>query len=354
MVSVPASRYLQFYVTIAVSMCAFCVGFALAFTSPALPSMLDPKVTSFAVTPQMGSWVGGIMPLAAMVGAILGGPMVNSLGRRLTILTSSVPFLLSYAIIALSQSLFMVLCGRTLTGLALGICSMAMPVYLGESLHPRVRGTFGVMPTLIGGGGILVCYVIGSVTKWRQLAMAGGALCLPYALLMLFVPETPRWYLIHGKEEKALKSFVWLNGKDSDGNAELQRMSLSDKHDDLKCSELCQKKYMKSFGIALSLMFFQQTSGYSAVLFYTVMIFNASGSSLNSYICTIIVGGVNVVATLIACMLIDRLGRKVSVCASQLSISRLHFRSIDTALPVHAADDAHACHFGCVFSLGFP
>lgn len=303
---------LQFYVAFAVSMCAFCVGFALAYTSPALPSLLDRKVTSFEVTPQMGSWVAGIMPLAAMVGALLGGPMVNYLGRRLTILASSVPFLLSYVIIAIAQSVCMVLCGRTLSGIALGIGSMAMPVYLGEALHPLVRGTFGVLPTLIGGGGIMICYVIGAITKWRQLAIAGGILCLPFMFLMFFVPETPRWYLLHGKEEQALKSLLWLNGKDSDAKAELQQMPAANTSEVITWRELLQKKYMKPFGIALSLMFFQQTSGYSAVLFYTVTIFNATGSSLNSYFCTIIVGTVNVVATLIAVMLIDRLGRKVS------------------------------------------
>lgn len=304
-------------------MCAFCVGFALAYTSPALPSLYDRKVTSFAVTPQMGSWVAGIMPLAAMVGAILGGPMINFLGRRRTILTSSVPFLLSYLIIAIAQSVFMLLCGRTLCGIALGISSMAMPVYLGEALHPHVRGTFGVLPTLIGGGGIMICYVIGALTKWRQLAIAGGVLCLPYAVLMFFVPETPRWYILHGKEEHALKALTWLNGKDFDATAELRQMPVADNRDVITWRELLRKKYMKPFGIALSLMFFQQTSGYSAVLFYTVTIFNATGSSLNSYFCTVIVGTVNMVATLIAVMLIDRLGRKVS--ASYRFIARLSF-----------------------------
>lgn len=303
---------LKLTATFAPSMSAFCIGFALAFTSPALPSMLDPKVTSFKVSKQSASWVGGILPLGAIVGALLGGLMANYWGRRMAILLSCIPFLLSYVIIATASSLFMVLFGRSLSGFGMGVCSMAMPIYLGEALHPKVRGRLGVCPTLLGNFGIMTCYIVGALTKWRKLAIVGAIMCLPYALLMCIVPDTPRWYLIHGKEAKAIKSFSWLNGSAADARAELDRMPRVESSEPLTCQEVLQKRYIKPFCISLTIMFLQQASGYSAVLFYTVMIFNASGSSLDSYVCTIITGAVNVVATLIAAVLIDKLGRKVS------------------------------------------
>lgn len=294
-------------------MAAFCIGFALAYTSPALPSMQDPKVTSFKVSKQAASWVGGILPLGAIVGSLLGGLMANYWGRRMAILMSFIPFLLSYVLIASASSLFMVLFGRSLSGIGLGVCSMAMPIYLGEALHPKVRGRLGVCATLLGNIGIMTCYIVGALTKWRKLAIAGAVMCLPYAVLMFLVPDTPRWYLIHGKEEKAIKSINWLSGNAGDAKEELEQMSREDSNEPLTRQELLQKKYVKPFCISISMMFLQQASGYSAVLFYTVMIFNASGSSLDSYVCTIITGAVNVVATLIASVLIDKLGRKVSL-----------------------------------------
>lgn len=135
---------------IAVALCSFCVGFTNGYTSPALPLMEDRSKTNFEVSQQAGSWIGGIMPLAGLVGGVCGGPLVMYVGRRLTILLTSVPFILSWLLIGFATSVWLVLSGRLIGGLAVGVSSLALPVYLGEALHPLVRGTLGLMPTLLG------------------------------------------------------------------------------------------------------------------------------------------------------------------------------------------------------------
>ncbi|KAH8398942.1 hypothetical protein KR222_000152, partial [Zaprionus bogoriensis] len=323
------SVLLQFVAALAVALCAFCIGYSLGYTSPALPSMSDRQVTSFEVTPQMGSWVGGIMPLCGMFGALLGGPMLTLIGRRLTILLSSVPFIGSFILIFFAYSIDMVLGGRAVGGIGLGIATVSVPVYLGEVLHQQVRGTLGLMPTLVGNLGIMMCYVVGAYTTWRNLALVGAFCCLPYAGLMIALPETPRWYLARGKTEKATKSLTWLRKKDADINGELQQMSQDDDNEFNACKEVFQKKNIRPVGISLGLMFFQQTTGYNAVLFYTVMIFQASGTHFDSFASTILVGAVNFIATLMAVIVIDRLGRKVLLLMSLSSmISTLFILSV--------------------------
>lgn len=101
----------------------------------------------------MGSWVGGIMPLAGLIGGVLGGPLIEYLGRKTTILATAVPFMLSWLLIGFAIDISMVLSGRFLSGLCVGIASLSLPVYLGETVQPEVRGTLGLLPTAFGNIG---------------------------------------------------------------------------------------------------------------------------------------------------------------------------------------------------------
>lgn len=100
------------------------------------------------------SWVGGLMPLAGLAGGVAGGPLIELLGRKSTILATSVPFIISWLLIALAVGVWMVFAGRALSGFCVGIASLALPVYLGETVQPEVRGTLGLLPTAFGNIGM--------------------------------------------------------------------------------------------------------------------------------------------------------------------------------------------------------
>lgn len=95
------------------------------------------------------------MPLAGLAGGICGGPLIEYLGRKYTILATAVPFIISWLIIALSIEVWMVLLGRAISGFCVGVASLALPVYLGETVQPEVRGTLGLLPTAFGNIGKL-------------------------------------------------------------------------------------------------------------------------------------------------------------------------------------------------------
>lgn len=217
---------MQIIAAIAVSLGSMVVGFASAYTSPALVSMTDRNITSFEVSDQAKSWIGGIMPLAGLAGGICGGPFIEYLGRRNTILATSVPFIVSGLLIACAVDVGMVLAGRALGGFCVGIASLSLPVYLGETLQPEVRGTLGLLPTAFGNIGILICFVAGKYMNWSELAYLGAALPVPFLLLMFMIPETPRWYVSKGKEPQARKALQWLRGKQANVEPELKGKSL--------------------------------------------------------------------------------------------------------------------------------
>lgn len=261
------------------------------------------------------------MPLAALGGGIIGGPLVDYIGRRRTILFTAVPFFVGWILIAVASAVHLILLGRAICGLCVGVGSLAFPVYLGESIQPEVRGVLGLFPTALGNIGILICYVAGKYLDWSQLAYMGAALSVPFFFLMLAIPETPQWYLSRSRSEEARESLQWLRGKNTKIDNEIRDMAMCDaqnQSDDSNLKELFSKKYMKSILISLGLMFFQQLSGINAVIFYTVDIFKMSGSAVDENLSTIIVGVVNFMATFVATLVIDFAGRKILLYISAI------------------------------------
>ncbi|KAJ8683565.1 hypothetical protein QAD02_019357 [Eretmocerus hayati] len=316
----------QVLAAFSVSLGSMVVGFASSYTSPALTTMTNQTITPFVVTPDTGSWIGSIMPLSALFGGIAGGPLIEYVGRRNTILFTAFPFLFAWLMIGLAFDVSMVLFGRALSGFCVGVASLSLPVYLGETIQPEVRGSLGLLPTAFGNIGILLCFIAGNFMNWSQLALLGSVLPIPFALLMVMIPETPRWYISKGKTKRARKSLQWLRGKDADVSDELttvEKMHVESERQETQSDlfELFMGSNLKPVLISLGLMFFQQMSGINAVIFYTVQIFQDAGSTIDENLCTIIVGIVNFGSTFVATALIDRLGRKILLYMSSVSMT---------------------------------
>ncbi|XP_015191171.1 PREDICTED: facilitated trehalose transporter Tret1 isoform X2 [Polistes dominula] len=315
----------QVLAALTLSLGSLVVGFASSYTSPALVSMQSNATdTNFEVTKQMGMWIGSIMPLSALIGGIAGGPFIEYLGRRNTILGTAVPFIVAWVLIGLAQNIPMILAGRAICGFCVGITTLSLPVYLGETIQPEVRGSLGLLPTVFGNTGILTCFIAGMYLNWRYLALLGSIFPIPFLILMFLIPETPRWYISKGKAKRARKSLQWLRGKDVDITEELTMIEElhveSEKDMQNGLSELLKPSHIKPILISLGLMFFQQMSGINAVIFYTVQIFKDAGSTVDENISTIIVGIVNFLSTFIAAVVIDKLGRKMLLYASGISM----------------------------------
>lgn len=265
------------------------------------------------------------MPLFAMLGGFLGGPMIEYLGRKMTIVATSLLFVLSWLLIGLASSVWFLYAGRAVAGLSVGIASLALPVYLGETIQPEVRGTLGLLPTALGNIGILICFVVGNYVPWNYLAIVGMAPVVPFLVLVFLIPETPRWYISKANDAKANASLRWLRAAKNDENvrAEFDELKKSQIEADKSANnsaikDLLHRNSIKPLLISLGLMLLQQMSGINAVIFYTVQIFKDAGSTIDENLCTIIVGIVNFLSTFVATVLIDRLGRKVLLYISNV------------------------------------
>lgn len=310
----------QLLAAFAVSVGSMNVGFSSGYTSPAVLTM---NIT-LDITKEEITWVGGLMPLAALVGGIVGGPLIEYLGRKKTIMGTAVPFTIGWMLIANAINVVMVFAGRVICGVCVGIVSLAFPVYIGETIQPEVRGALGLLPTAFGNTGILLAFLVGSYLDWSNLAFFGAAIPVPFFLLMLLTPETPRWYVSKARVQEARKSLRWLRGKNVNIEKEMRDLTISQTESDRTggnaFKQLFSKRYLPAVMISLGLMLFQQLSGINAVIFYAASIFQMSGSSVDENLASIIIGVVNFISTFIATMLIDRLGRKVLLYISSVAM----------------------------------
>lgn len=145
--------------------------------------------------------------------------------------------------------------------------------------------------------------------NWSPLAFLGGALAVLFVISLAFIPESPRWLVSKEKQGLARKALQWLRGKRTDVEPELK--GIIETHIDAE-AYFFKKCNLKPLSILLGVMFFRQFSGINTVSFYTYQIFQYAGISFddsNNY--AIICGVVDLIAILIAIVLIDRLGRKV-------------------------------------------
>ncbi|XP_063220010.1 facilitated trehalose transporter Tret1-like isoform X2 [Bacillus rossius redtenbacheri] len=230
----------------------------------------------------------------------------------------------AWLLIAFASGVEMVYAGRCISGFCVGVASLCIPVYLGETVQPEVRGRLELMASTIGNAGILLSFVGGKFMDWSKLALVGSVVPVIIFVCMLLIPETPRWYISKNKVTEARTALEWLRSKEA--NIDLELNNIRESHsqsvkDTGNTWELFKKHNLKLLFIAIGLMFFEQMSGIDAVIYYTALIFKASGSTIDDNLSTIIVGVVNCTSTLIATFLIDNLGRKILLYISAATMT---------------------------------
>ena len=260
-----------------------------------------------------------MMPLGALFGGLACGPSMDRFGRRTTMVLINLPAMLGWLLITYASGFGMILAGRILAGFATGCTTVVCPTYIGEVCETRIRGTMGAGFQFHITIGVLVAYVIGKYAHWNFLAMACSFFPAVWLILICWIRESPVWLLENDKEDEALDVLTWLRGPHADVtdelNALLQKVRES-QETQASFRDLAKRENMSPFVMSLMLMLLQQLSGVNAVLFFATDIFVDAGSSIESDVATIIVGVVQVLSTFASVALVDRLGRKILLIAS--------------------------------------
>jgi sugar porter (SP) family MFS transporter len=254
--------------------------------------------------------------IGVMIGALVGGTVADRVGRRKTLVWGAILFIVGSILAPLSPNVAVLFVARALLGVAVGFTSVTAPVYVSELAPPKSRGMLIGLYQFALTSGIaladLVGYWFAGQQGWRWMFACGLIPALVFLFMVLTVPESPRWLFAQNREaeaESVLKSYT-----DEAGTRALLediRVSLMTKME-RRWSALWSPAVRGSLFIAVGFMVLAPATGINAIVYYGPQIFSLAGISSNksAIFATLLVAITNVLATVIALVLVDRAGRK--------------------------------------------
>jgi SP family galactose:H+ symporter-like MFS transporter len=251
----------------------------------------------------------------AILGAIFGGTWSDRFGRRRIIILAALIFTFGGIGTAFANTVAWLLLGRVIVGIAIGVASFAAPLYISEVSPANVRGKLVSLNQLAITVGIVVSYLVGyalSGTRgWRWMFALAAIPSIALAVGMLIVPESPRWLVGRDLMEKAASALKRIRGteKVSDELAEIRKSLARQSGNWL---ELFGPLVKPALFIGVGLAVFQQVTGINTVIYYAPTIFQFAGfqSASVAILATVGVGFINVLMTIVAMHLLDRVGRR--------------------------------------------
>lgn len=270
-------------------------------------------------------WAGSFVTIGAMLTCFPMGIICDLIGRRWSLLLLIIPYSVGWSLIIWARSLLALYAGRFITGMAAGACCVVAPLYTTEIAQKEIRGTLGSYFQLMTTVGIFFAYAVGKFDNPIHYTLMCATVPFVFFIFFFFQPETPIYNLKKGKVEAARNSLMRLRGAAYNVDSELLGLQLeldSLAHNSVPTTSLLGKKAArKALLISLALMFFQQMSGINAIIFYTGDIFEDAGARIDSKTAAILVGGFQVASTFISSLIIDKLGRKILLITSGLTMS---------------------------------
>lgn len=264
-------------------------------------------------------WIVSVLLLGAVVGAICSGYLADKLGRKWTKVISGSIYVIGAFGCAFAVSVPMLIGFRFILGLSVGTASFVSPLYISEVSPPKVRGGLVSFNQLAVTSGILLAYLVNFVFSsvpdgWRWMLGVGAIPGAALAIGMLTVPRTPRWLMEHGMEDKAREVLKRLRGSDPDADIDQEIRDIKDanqKERSTSVRDLLKPNIRPLIMVGAALAIFQQFVGINTVIYYAPTILSKTGLTSSASITqTVFVGITNVVFTIIAVLLLDRVGRR--------------------------------------------
>ena len=277
-------------------------------------------------------WYVGCALVGSIIGVACAGMLSDFLGRKKTMLTAAVCFSVSAIGCCVCAGFNDLVAYRIIGGLGIGIISIVSPIYISEVSPARIRGTMVSLYQLAVTMGLLLAYLINYVIlsnsdagfatpflqrvfsseMWRGMLGSETVVALAFFFIIFFIPESPRWLMVKGRDERALSIFRRL--KKGEENV-LQEYSLTKNSiaGEVKSewSELRHPGILKAVLIGSAIAILGQFMGVNAVLYYGPDIFSNAGlAAEDSSFSTVLVGLVNMLTTVLAVFIIDKVGRK--------------------------------------------
>jgi sugar porter (SP) family MFS transporter len=290
-------------------------------------AMMD-IVRHFSLTPAIHGWTVSSALVGCIIGTILIGKPGDIFGAQRLLQLLAVLFFISAAGCGLAPTIDVFILFRFIGGLAIGGASVLCPVYISEIAPPRHRGLLASTFQLAIVVGILLSLIsnyfllnIGE-NNWRWMLFTGAFPAVAFFIMLFFIRKSPRWLVKKGRVDEARKNIEDLSSHEIDTEQTLRDIQESIRMEDAgKKIKLFKKPYRKIIFIGILVGIFSQLTGIGVVFYYSAQIFSIAGFSPDtSMLQSVILGLTNLVFTLLAMALIDRIGRKKLLIVGQIGM----------------------------------
>ena len=323
-----SKRYVIALIALIVALGGLLMGFDASVISGVV-GFIEPE---FQLTKLELGWSVASLTLSATLAMMFAGPLSDKIGRRAVLRIAAILYAISALGSALAPDFFWLVVARMIGGFGVGASLILAPMYIAEMSPPELRGrlvSFNQLNIVIGISlAFFTNYLIlqyaketsGWVTslglsgnEWRWMFGLETVPAMLYFIGLFFVPKSPRWLILQGKEEEARKIMCRLTSEqEADHVLEEMKNQDSDQGEAKgKLKDLLHPSLRLVLTIGIVVAVLQQITGINSVFFYAPMIFEQSGIGTDaSFIQAIMVGITNLVFTVLALLFIDRLGRK--------------------------------------------
>ena len=324
----------NFSYLIFLSVVAALGGFLFGYDAAVISGTISQVTARFSLDEIQVGWFVGCALIGSIIGVLMAGKLSDRWGRKVTMLVAAVFFSVSGIACAFVGSLEQLVVARILGGIGIGVVSIVSPLYISEVSIAQYRGRLVSLYQLAVTIGFLGAYLTnfqllhfsqsGAVLNagWMNLVFVSevwrgmlGFCRLPAILffcIIFFIPESPRWLILKGRDERAVRIFRKIYLSEVEVDTQLQdtkSVVQSETKSDWKF--LLQPGIFKAVLIGAAIAILGQFMGVNAVLYYGPTIFEEAGlSGGDALFSQVLVGIVNVVTTIIAVFIIDKVGRK--------------------------------------------
>ncbi|KAH1022582.1 facilitated trehalose transporter Tret1 isoform X2 [Dendroctonus ponderosae] len=296
-------------------------------TTMGMPTILIPALSgnnqdeSLSMDETGISWIASMSNLCVPLGCLLSGQVAQKIGRKRALQAVNVPFSVAFALFYFASKPWQILFGLSLTGTAGGIAESPGVSYSAEVSEPILRGGLTSSGTLFISMGILFSFIGGTFFHWRTLALINAVIPLVSTVLLMLIPETPYWLVSKNRMEEAQKSLAWLRGWTSTEQVEKEfqeirkSIEVSAQEDSNRTwrSNLqlyMEGRFIKPF-LLIALTFVTAYFGLTPVTAYAVEIFNLLQVPLSSYYATVLMGSLNLIATILCAIILRFFGKRL-------------------------------------------
>jgi SP family galactose:H+ symporter-like MFS transporter len=269
----------------------------------------------FSLSSTLEEIVVSAVLVGAVIGAIVGGSLADRMGRRKTLILTAIIFALGAIGTSLCPTIGWLIAGRVVVGAAIGAASFTAPLYISEVSPNKIRGSLVALNQIALTSGIVIAYLVdyglSNIQGWRWML---GLAAFPAAILgigMFFMPNSPRWLVTQNHIDRADKVLKRIRGQ-MDVERELKEIQISLRKQTGDWAELKNPLLRPALVVGIGLAIFQQVTGINTVIYYAPTIFQFAGfeSASAAILATVGVGVINVLMTVVAMQLLDRVGRR--------------------------------------------